>query len=58
MPVEQWLVTWKRNRNHRGEEILPKKQAFELAEEKRTMGLKVKIQKLPRNSQSSPQSLV
>ncbi len=55
VPTEEWLIKWKRNRNHRGEEILPKKQAFKLAEEKKADGFKiVKLKKLPRNYQSSP----
>jgi len=51
MPVEEWLVKWKKNRNHRGEEILPKKKAITLAEEKKALGFKVKLKKLPRNYQ-------
>ena len=51
MPVELWKVRWKRNRNHRGEEILPKKQAFELADEKRCLGFKVRLEKVSRHYQ-------
>ena len=50
MPAEEWTVKWKRNRNHRGEEILPEKEAFELADEKRKLGFKVEIKKVSRAS--------
>jgi len=55
MPIEQWRIKWKRNRNHRGEKILPKKKAFELAEEKRKLSFKVQLERLPRNYQPSHQ---
>jgi hypothetical protein len=50
MSSEKWLLKWKRNRNHRGEEILPKKQAFELAETKKNLGFKVFLKKLPQEA--------
>lgn len=47
MPEKLWEVDWKRNRNHRGKEILPEGKAFALAEEKRGQGFKVNMKKLP-----------
>jgi hypothetical protein len=35
MPVEQWLVKWRQNRNNQREEILPKNEALNLAQKKR-----------------------
>lgn len=57
MPVEEWVVKWKRNRNHRGEEILPKKKALALAEKKIALGFKVRFKKLTRNYQPTWQSI-
>ncbi len=50
MPTERWLVKWKKNRNHRGEAILPKKEAFTLACEKKFLGFKVQMKKVSRAS--------
>lgn len=54
MPTEKWLVRWKTNRNHKGEEIVfSRKKADILAEEKRFAGFKkIWIEKLPRNTVS------
>jgi len=47
MPVEYWLVRWRRNRNHCGEEMFfSYRKAFEIAESKKSLGYKVKIIKL------------
>ena len=57
MALEQWLVKWKRNRNHQGEEtVFSQRKAFELAEEKRSLGFKVEIKKLPRNHRFQTQA--
>lgn len=49
MPTRWWRVKWKRNRNHRGVDVLPEKEAILLAEEKKELGFKVELVKLPRN---------
>jgi len=50
MPTTAFLVSWKRNRNHRGREIIfSEKKAFGLADEKRELGFKVGVKKLPPN---------
>jgi len=55
MPAEKWLVRWKKNRNHRGEEIFSsREEAINFAEEKRQLGYKLTIKKLPRRT--PPQS--
>ncbi len=55
MPTEKWLVKWKRNRNHRGEEIVfSQKIAAELADKKKSLGFKVKMEKVSRVSSPSP----
>jgi len=47
MPTEGWQVKWKRNRNHRGEEIVfSRRKAIKLAEEKRNHGYKVQFGKV------------
>ena len=47
MPTEKWLVKWKKNRNHRGEEnVFSRRKAVALAEEKRDLGYKVEIKKV------------
>lgn len=53
---EKYLVKWKKNRNNKGEEILPKKEAFELAEKKKSLRFKVEMKKLPRNWPNPPTS--
>ncbi len=52
MPTEKLIVKWKRNRNHRGEEVVfSKKAANALIEEKRSAGFKkIWIEKLTRNT--------
>ena len=51
MPTEKLLVWWKRNRNHKGEEIVySKKKAMALVEEKKESGFKkTGYYKLPRH---------
>ncbi len=56
MPTKLWLVEWKKNRNHKGKEILPEKEAFELAEKKKSLHFKVEMKKLPRNWPNLPTS--
>ena len=47
MPTEKWLVKWKKNRNHRGEEtVFSRRKAIELAEGKRDLGYKVQMKKV------------
>ncbi len=47
MPTEEWLVKWKKNRNHRGEEIVfSRRKAVKLAEEKKELGYKVRVKKV------------
>ncbi len=49
MPTEKWLIKWKKNRNHRGEdEVFSQEKAIKLAEEKRNLGYKVAVEKVPR----------
>mgnify|MGYP001611034423 FL=1 len=49
MPTEKWLVKWKRNRSNRGEEIVySQEKALQIAEEKKHLGYKVKMKKIPR----------
>ena len=41
MPTEKWFVWWKRNRNHKGEEIVySEKKAMALVEEKKNLVLR------------------
>lgn len=55
MPTEKWVVYWKKNRNHRGEEIIfSQKKAMKLAEEKKALGFKVKMKKLPKLPRKTP----
>ena len=42
MPTKLWLVEWKKNRNHKGKEILPEKEAFELAEKRKVSTLRLR----------------
>ena len=51
MPTEKWFVWWKRNRNHKGEEIVySEKKAMALVEEKKESGFKkTGYYKLPRH---------
>ena len=45
-PKEKWIIEWKKNRNHRGRaEVISQKAAYELADEKRNLGFKVKIKR-------------
>jgi hypothetical protein len=47
MPTEEWLVKWKKNRNHRSEEtVFSRRKAIKLAEEKRNLGYKVRFEKV------------
>ena len=53
MPTEEWVVRWKKNRNHRGEEtVFSQRKAINLADEKRKLGYKVRVKKslLARNN--------
>ncbi len=52
MPTEEWQVKWKRNRNHRGEEIVfSRRKAITLVEEKRNLGYKVQFGKVSSHPQ-------
>jgi len=47
MPTVAFLVSWKRNRNHRGREIVfSEKKAAELVEEKNKLGFKSQFKKI------------
>ncbi|MBI5079377.1 hypothetical protein HZB06_01745 [Candidatus Wolfebacteria bacterium] len=47
MPTEDWLVSWKRNRNNRDEAIVHSlTKALNLAEEKKALGYKVALHKV------------
>jgi hypothetical protein len=47
MPVIAYLVTWKKNRNNRGREIVfSLKKASELIEQKKNLGFKTQLKKL------------
>jgi hypothetical protein len=50
MPTVAFLVCWKRNRNHRGREIVfSEKKAAEIMEEKKELGFKSQFKKLHRH---------
>ena len=49
VPTEKWVVRWKKNRNHRGEEEVSRREAVKLADEKRSLGYKVTMKKAPRS---------
>lgn len=47
MPTLAFLVCWKRNRNHRGREIIfSGKKAAELIDEKKELGFKTQFKRL------------
>jgi hypothetical protein len=47
MPTQAILVSWKRNRNHRGREIVfSVKKAAKIMEEKKELGFKPQFKKL------------
>jgi len=47
MPTVAFLVCWKKNRNHRGREIVfSEKKVAELVEEKKDLGFKTQFKKL------------
>ena len=51
MPTEEWVVKWKRNRNHRGEEtVYSRSKAEKIVEEKLCLGYKVVMKKGSRKS--------
>ncbi len=59
MPTEEWLVKWKKNRNHRGEEIVfSRRKAVILADEKRNLGYKVQMKKAPRPARGKRRPVV
>ncbi len=52
MPTEEWLVKWKKNRNHRGKEIVfSQRKAMILADDKKRLGYKVRVKKVSPHSQ-------
>lgn len=54
VPTNSFTVKWKRNRNNKGEEtVFSQKKAIKLAEEKKSLGFKVEIRKLPKNGNSN-----
>jgi len=49
VPNQKWLVKWKKNRNHKGEEIVfSQRKAVKLADEKKNLGYKVRMEKVSR----------
>jgi len=49
MPTQGWLISWKRNRNHRGREVaLSEKEAVKIFEKKRRLKFKVQFKRLHR----------
>lgn len=50
MPTVVFLVSWKRNRNHRGRNIaFSRRKAMNMADEKKCLGFKVSVKKLAPN---------
>ena len=50
MPTVAFLVSWKRNRNHRGRDIVFSSQkAMNMADEKKCLGFKASVKKLSPN---------